>query len=331
MKITKTKSGKWTTVVAVGYDAQGKRHMKRFTDANKARLRQTASDYLAAHTTYTESSALSTCLARYIDVRASVLSPATVRSYRQIERGLAARYAALDATPIDRITERDLQTLVASLQEEGKSRKTMQNWLGLIGSVMKWSRVPVPPVKLPPKEHREYEIPTEEEVKRITAAAAGTPMEIPVTLALYSLRRGEIAALTIDDLDGCTIHVHRSAVYADGGELIVKDTPKTSGSDRYITIPERTAELIRHQGYVTQMTPEAISEAWRRLLDKLGMPHYVFHSCRHFFASYCSERGVPEADILASGGWKTDHVMKSVYRQAMRKNRATDAISDLLG
>ena len=30
-----------------------------------------------------------------------------------------------------------------------------------------------------------------------------------------------------------------------------------------------------------------------------------------------SALGVPEADILKLGGWKSDHVMKSVYRHSM--------------
>lgn len=43
--------------------------------------------------------------------------------------------------------------------------------------------------------------------------------------------------------------------------------------------------------------------------------------------------GIPDADILAMGGWETDHVMKTVYRHSMigkekdAKKNASDKLS----
>ena len=51
---------------------------------------------------------------------------------------------------------------------------------------------------------------------------------------------------------------------------------------------------------------------------------------RHYFASKLSSMGVPEADILALGGWETDNIMKSVYRHSMMKDKQKSEISDKL-
>ena len=48
------------------------------------------------------------------------------------------------------------------------------------------------------------------------------------------------------------------------------------------------------------------------------MPAFSIHKLRHYFASKMSAMNVPEADIMKMGGWETDHVMKAVYRHAMK-------------
>ena len=60
---------------------------------------------------------------------------------------------------------------------------------------------------------------------------------------------------------------------------------------------------------------------------------FFFHFF-NYFASVLSENGVPEADILALGGWETDYVMKNVYRHSMMskdEKKKRDAMSQLKG
>ena len=67
MKITKTKSGKWTTHIAIT-GADGKRHYKTFTHKNKSIVAQMAADYKVDHALYIESSR-SSALPRSTDIK----------------------------------------------------------------------------------------------------------------------------------------------------------------------------------------------------------------------------------------------------------------------
>jgi len=47
-------------------------------------------------------------------------------------------------------------------------------------------------------------------------------------------------------------------------------------------------------------------------------------------ASYLHNQGVTDKQIQAVGGWKTDHVMKTVYQHEMEMEKAKDKIADIL-
>ena len=52
---------------------------------------------------------------------------------------------------------------------------------------------------------------------------------------------------------------------------------------------------------------------------RLGLPHFSLHKLRHYFASSSHAMGIPDAVIMSMGGWKTEIVMKSVYRHAQEE------------
>ena len=61
-------------------------------------------------------------------------------------------------------------------------------------------------------------------MKQLIGAAKGTEMELPILLAAFGpMRRGEIAALTIDNIHGNTVHVCVNMVRTENhNEWIVK-------------------------------------------------------------------------------------------------------------
>ena len=330
MKITKTASGKWTTLISLT-DSDGKRRFKRFTAKDKATCRNLANDYLNRHHTYMESMAFSDSLKRYIDARDGIKSPSTIRGYRSIERELSEKYPGFASKSCDRISEQDMQTVIDDMIARGRSEKTIRNYVGLIRSVLAAEHIVPPRSILPEKKIPEYICPTAEDVRRILNLVAGTKLDVPVRLALMGLRRGEICAISGEDLSGDNVlHIHKSRVYDADGFIVTKDTPKRAASNRYIRLPADIADAIRAAGRATTLTPAGLSEAWTYLLHKHGFPPYRLHDTRHFFASYCHSIGIPEADILAGGGWKTGHVMKNVYRHAMSDNAATESMASFL-
>ena len=161
-------------------------------------------------------------------------------------------------------------------------------------------------------------MPSELEVQGLIAIFRKTELEIPVLLGAYAgLRRGEIAALTIQDLDGDYLHISKDMVLDDFGEWIIK-SPKTLASNRTVLLPHYVAERIRQKGYITHLAPNNITKRFIKRQQSLGIESpYTFHSLRHFFASFLHAQSIPDAYVLRAGGWTTPFVMERVYRHAL--------------
>ena len=326
MKITRTKHG-YTTVVYIGDHKS-----KRFSAPTRDQLRQTANDYLNRARSASSAHTFSDALTAYISAREAMRSASTIRSYKSMERALVTRYAAFCSLELASVNDDSVQAVVDDLHRAAYSVKTIRNVIGLINSVLSANKLPPARVIVPASPADTREIPTAGEVRMMLCLLHNHPLETPVKLALLGLRRGEICALTLDDLDrDGVIHIHRSKVSQDGGGHVVNASPKNDSSNRYVQLPPDLADAIRRQGYVTHMSPNTLTDSFRRFLKRYDFPAYRLHDCRHFFASYCHSVGVPEADILAGGGWKTAHVMRSVYRHSMHRNRASQAVGSLIG
>ena len=317
MKVTKTKSGKYTCRLVVS-DINGKRKFLRFTDSDKNRLRQTVSNYAADHAVYTESLALGPTMARLLDEKALVLRPSTMHGYRAVQRSLEKDFPALISRPVDKITDRDLQALVNELSRRGLRPKTIRNYLGLISEVLSSEGCRMPDVTVPRGAQAVYHIPDESVIGKLSDAARGTRMEVPLALAVLGMRRGEICAVKASDLDGSVLSISRAISVADGGEEIEMDVPKTDASVRLVVLPDYIADLIREQGCAWSSSAKALTAAWPHLCIKAGVEPFRLHDCRHFFVSYCHEvLRLSDAQIMKLGGWRTDRVMKSHYRHTL--------------
>ena len=264
----------------------------------------------------------------YVDMKKNVLSPRTVKEYTEIGNRLPEWFKKLTLTDIEQI---DINRLVNEMSKD-KSPKTVRNYHGFVSAVLGVYRPGLKIyTKLPQRVKKEPYTPSREDVKRILEAVKGTEFEIPITLACYGMRRSEICALTISDVEEDIVHINKALVMNVDKKWVIKTT-KTTESTRDIVIPEELARKIHKQGYVYRGAPNSITQHLKRLEAKLGMPEFSLHKLRHYFASEMSALGVPEADILRMGGWETDHVMKSVYRHSMmeKEEQAKRAAADKL-
>lgn len=262
----------------------------------------------------------------YISVKENVLSPSTIREYaRNIDR-LSDKFTSIR---ISDVTALDVQKEINALSKD-KSPKTVRNYHGFISAVLGMFRPRlILNTTLPQSVKNEPYIPSDDDIKMILKGIENTQFEIPVLLACYGLRRSEICALTLDDLDGNTFTINKAMVMDSSKHWIVKTT-KTTDSTREVIISPILAEKIRTQGYIYRGHPNSISKHLTRLQDRLGMPHFSIHKLRHYFASKMSELGIPVEDILKMGGWRSDHVMKNVYRHSLQTKKAQQEASDRL-
>lgn len=253
------------------------------------------------------------CATEYISGKSHTLSPATIRGYESILRMMPEK---LKMSEIGAITAWDVQTYMDKLTAEGKTPKTVRNYHGFISAVLAtFCPGTNLSTQLPQKSKNDEYTPSDDDVRQILDMSKGTPYEIPLRLACYGLRRSEICALTPADLDGNRLTINKAKVLGKDREWYIKAT-KTTDSTRTILIDDDLADLIRETGTVYDGYPNRIYWFLQKCQDKIGIPNFPLHYLRHYYASTAHALGIPDAVIMESGGWKTDHVMKRVYRHA---------------
>lgn len=262
----------------------------------------------------------------YISSKKDILSPTTIKSYHSILRNTSTSFLC---TPV---CELSLPMVQAEINRyaQNHSPKSTKNFSGFIMGVIKFYGGNIRSPKLPQKEQSFDYIPTEDDVKAILNEAKGTKYEIPFLLAALGLRRSEICALTLEDLDGNVLTVNKALVENEDKEWVIKST-KTTSSTRTVLLPEYLVNLINEQGVIYEGFPGQIYKRLTDIQKKLGIPHFSLHKMRHFFASYMHSLGMSDKQIQEAGGWKTDGVMKTVYQHAMNMDAAKKQMADSIG
>lgn len=256
------------------------------------------------------------CAKQCVESKNRVLAPDTVKTYTEYIDSVLPKWF-LDLK-MNEITQIHIQTVVNDYAMDHKP-KTVRNLHGFISSVIKMYR-PNMHINTTLPQNQKYEpyVPSTDEVKKVLDMSVGTQYHIPYQLGVLGLRRGEICALTMDDIKDNTIKVNKALVKDNNKKWIVKPTPKTDAGYREIFVPTGLVNEIKETGYIYNGFPNMLLKALHRYQKKLGIPSFRFHDLRHFYASYAHSMGMSDADIMKSGGWKSDHVMKNVYRHAMK-------------
>ena len=334
----KLPSGNYRVQVTVGKRADGTRRVESFTNKDKDVAEAEAKAFKVRMKTLlmqgvsvddiprddvpvVHSDTVKTHLLRYVDTCEAVgLSPSTVREYESTAK---RAYASIKSLPVHLLTISHVQDYVNARSKDGASPKTIRNEIGLLSAALQQARPDLnfKALKMPKNERPEIQIPTVEEVQKMIDEARGTELYVPLLLAaLMGLRRSEIAALQWVDVDikERTLNV-RSAVVSGVSGLQTKGT-KTRAGTRTLHIPQAVAKALAAQrgldAAVTQLTPDAITRRYERMLEKLGM-HYRFHDLRHYHASRMIANGAPQNYITADMGHATMDMVNRVYGHVM--------------
>lgn len=304
MKPRKLKSGAWNVRVMIDGQAYS------FTDSDRKSVMRQASAFAAECRENVQNPPLYKCLEDFITERSETLSPSTLRAYESIVRAIRKRNPMIAQKRVVALTDKDVQDIIRPL----KTPKTQRNYVHFLQTATERRYK----VRYHNQKQKHIAIPTELEVAGLVEVFRNSEMEIPVMLGAYGgLRRGEISALTIDDLHGDVIHITKDMVLTPDGTWIVKP-PKTLTSNRDVLLPRFVADRIRDKGRITTLKPNEITNRLRRKMHSLEIdPPYCFHSLRHFSASYLHAQGVPDEYIMRRGGWASSSVMQNVYRHAL--------------
>ena len=329
----KLPSGAYRCLIFDGMES-GKRKYKSFTAPTKKEAEYKATQYIIEKeenkNTFKNNNSFKNELERYIATKESVLSPSTIRGYRNIQKMLEEKYEDFCAMKLSAISQENVQNIINDLSKT-KSPKTVRNYHGLISSVI-GSNLALN-TTMPQKVQPDLYIPSDGEIQALVNAVRGTELEIPVLLGAFCMmRRGEICGLSMGDIQGNVIHIHHSLVLGTDKQWHLKP-PKTETSDRYIEAPAFVTDRIREIGHITNLNPHSITIMFQRVLDKNNINHFRFHDLRHYSASIRHALGIPDAYIMADGGWCSDKVLKSVYRHAMsdRRKEMSDKINSHFG
>lgn len=267
---------------------------------------------------------LTEAIDRYIDKRRNTLSPSTIEGYRHIQRG---RFVDIMQKPIDART--DWQT-VCNAEALLCAPKTLRNAFRFIVSVLGENGINAPKVTLPPLNANTRQWLEPEQIPPLVVAAVGTPSAFPVLLALHSLRRSELLAVTWDDTDlqRGVIHVSGAIVMDENRNYIEKPTNKTQSSNRVvpIMIPELRAALEdvppdKRVGHLVTCSPNTVPVLINRACRAAGVPEVGTHGLRHSFASLAYHLGMSELETMELGGWSDAGTMRKIYTHLSQRDK----------
>lgn len=330
IKAKKMPSGNWWVQLSIGKDESGKNIRKSFTAPTKAEAEYAAAQYKMQHKKVKESfqkMTVRTAIEKYIKLSA-VLSPTTIDGYRKM---LRTGFQTLLEMRVDKLTDEICQNAInAELLRPSRrggtvSPKTIINEWGLISSALRSVAGIRFDVRLP-KAMKKAKIYPDPEI--VINAVLGTSIELPCLLALWlSFSMSEIRGLKYTDITGDIITINRVKVDVEGYPT-VKENAKVDTRLRSHVLPTYILDLVKASpGYgtddfiVTQQ-PGTLRRGFQRIMRAKGY-EMTFHDLRHLNASVMLALNVPDKYAMERGGWKTPHVMKSVYQHTFSKERIT--------
>lgn len=326
-KIVQLPSGSYSTKVMV----DGIRHTITKETAEECAAEATAIKYRAKQAKKKEKVkvlTLSDAIDAYIDARRGSASPATIYAY---ERYKVNCFQSMMSADVYTATDEQWQSAIRR-ESKGKSPKYIANVWGLVRAAILEATGRTPRVNLPAKEKNERPYLEPDQVKIFVDAVKGDPVEIAALLALSSLRRSELKALTWDciNFDKKTITVKGAMVYAgkEGG-MVHKKQNKTASSNRIVPIIPPLEEALRaaeqKNEYVVPQGGTCLFKRINAVCEANSLPKVGVHGLRHSFASLAYHLQIPEKIAMEIGGWSDDGTMRKIYTHLAQKDIADRA------
>ena len=258
--------------------------------------------------------------ANYMDNR---LRPSTIRGYLTNLNKHTLPY--LGNKELDSLTVDNLDWLTAVLRKNLSAKSvvyvhaTLRKMLGYAIKRGYIAKTPYDMFDLPRVEKYHYRVLDRAQIARMLECCKGTPLEVPITLALqYGLRRGECLGIIPEkDLDyhGRVLHIQRTRSSEHGKEVC---TPcKTEKSNRLILLTPEHAEWLHGlsvgSGYACQLSPHHLDKVFKKFLRENQFPQIRFHDLRHSYATFMLANGVNAKIVSTVLGHSTVSITLDIY------------------
>lgn len=336
-KATKLPSGNYRCRIYVGKNTNGKAIYKSFTEPTKKKAELRALEFQMHNKEITQDTAnmkLSEAIDKYIESKANILSPATIRGYRVVQRNA---FQDLMNLKLNKINNQKLQISINN-EAKIKSEKTLRNEYGLLKTVMKiYAPDILINISLPQREKFETQTLSLLQVQQLLNAIKGDDAEIALYLAIcLGLRASEIAGLTW----GCynstnkTISVKQALVPDEHNKLVKKGT-KTTNSTRLLKVPDFLAQMLDSKSAdsntpIIEISLVCIRKHLSNICKKNNIPHIRLHDLRHINASIMLLLNIPQKYAMERGGWDNIQTMDKIYQYTFKdeKELIDDKIND---
>ena len=315
MKAERLKSGHYRIKKWNGKDAKKKTESLTFSTKEEAERMISILKMDAAAMTVEEA------CEGFLMLRKDELSPSTIRGYE----GTLRTYIKPDRIRYMKLVKLSTPVLQKWVNSMPVSKKSKKNNLGFLLAAVRFFELDrVFRVRISEGEKKAMYTPTIEEVNSVLDNS-DDELHLAIALGCLGLRRGEICALTMDDIDfeSMTIRVTKSLVKLPDNTWEVK-TPKTKESNREVPLHPDIIELLPEEGRLIKSSPDCITNRFAKLVKRLDLPHFRFHDLRSFSASVDLDIGASRATVKKVHGWKTDRMLNEHYERSMTDRKKMD-------
>ena len=266
---------------------------------------------------------------------------AYTRSVARLNKYFQGRY-------IRTITALDADRYIQDFEGRGYARNTVSTELSVLKQIMAYAvrkagdidvnpaREVTPSRGLPEKKRDALT----EEQERLVEEYQGPDRLLGLLLLYTGCRRGELFALTWQDIDrkNKVIHITKKLNYVHGNNPLVEDHLKNADSRDIPLFDILEKELPRDRlgiifpgadgGYMKLSELRAL---WKRYTEAVGLEGVTPHCFRHSYATLCYESGI-DAKSAASFLGDTEKITQEIYTslRATRHHDSAEAVNAYL-
>ena len=337
--------GRWVAAISI---APGKRKIwyRRTQREALARLREVLADRADGNLVIDERQTVAEHCALWLEATRNTVRPATLARYQayarnQIEPRVGRKRLA-------EVRPQDLQQLYSDCLADGLSPTTVHHLHGAIHTMLeqavRWRAIPRNPAALvdaPKRRSPERTVLTEQQARRLIAAARSHRLEALLILAVTAgMREGELAGLRWSDvfLDTGVIEITVQMARAEHGYAFAD--PK-SRSRRRIRLSTLAIDALRRRWDIQQQERLRAAAKWHDtglvftrpdgqrvaqqhlasdvlapMLAEAGLPHLRLHDLRHTFATLSLRAHVPMKIVQEAMGHSSLGQTMDLYSHA---------------